>query len=147
MDLPEGVTILRGVLVLAINSTMEQARGSKRVESATSQQQRYRLNPATITVAVTPKEADLLAAVDQTIPLRLALRSPQEPVRSLPGENLDAQAPNTEHNSRAAASAGRAGHAVRAACGARCAGRCTDRAFRSGRHGYRRRSYRVGKVM
>jgi pilus assembly protein CpaB len=81
---PEGVAILRGVLVLAINSTMEQAPGQQQ----TQQQQTDTGNPATITVAVTPKEADLLAAVDQTIPLRLALRSPQEPVHSLPAETL-----------------------------------------------------------
>jgi pilus assembly protein CpaB len=84
---PEGVAILRGILVLAINSTMEQAPGQ-------SQQQQQQQggndtgNPATITVSVTPKEADLLAAVDQSIPLRLALRSPQEPVHSLPDETL-----------------------------------------------------------
>jgi pilus assembly protein CpaB len=80
---PSGVAILRGILVLAINSTMEQA-----AQQTAQQQQDNTGNPATITVAVTPKEADLLAAVDQTIPLRLALRSPQEPVHSLPNERL-----------------------------------------------------------
>jgi pilus assembly protein CpaB len=83
---PEGVAILRAVLVLAINSTMEQAPGTQ--AASAQQQQTDTGNPATITVAVTPKEADLLAAVDQTIPLRLALRSPQEPVHSLPAETL-----------------------------------------------------------
>jgi pilus assembly protein CpaB len=84
---PQGVTILRGILVLAINSTMEQAS----VQTQSNGQQGDSNNtgdPATITVAVTPKEADLLAAVDQSIPLRLALRSPQEPVHSLPVESL-----------------------------------------------------------
>jgi len=94
---PEGVAILRAVLVLAINSTMEQAPGQ---QAPTQQQQQTDTgNPATITVAVTPKEADLLAAVDQTIPLRLALRSPQEPVHSLPAETLNLQ---TDHAAAAA---------------------------------------------
>lgn len=88
---PAGVTILRGILVLAINSTMEQMSA----QTQQQQQQNDTGNPATITVAVTPKEADLLAAVDQEIPLRLALRSPQEPLHSLPNESL--VLPNTDH--------------------------------------------------
>jgi pilus assembly protein CpaB len=84
---PEGVTILRGVLVLAINSTMEdqQAGGTPSADTG---------NPATITVELTPKQTDLLAAVDNSIPLRLALRSPQEPVNSLPDEPLILANPN-----------------------------------------------------
>ncbi|HTV74814.1 MAG TPA: Flp pilus assembly protein CpaB, partial [Candidatus Acidoferrales bacterium] len=83
---PEGVTILRGVLVLAINSTMEDQQGGTPSPDTG--------NPATITVAVTPKQADLLAAVDTDIPLRLALRSPEEPVNSLPDEPLILANPN-----------------------------------------------------
>jgi pilus assembly protein CpaB len=86
-DTPEGVAILRGVLVLAINSTMEEQAAGGTPSADTG-------NPATITVELTPKQADLLAAVDNSIPLRLALRSPQEPVNSLPEEHLILANPN-----------------------------------------------------
>lgn len=84
---PEGVAILRGVLVLAINSTMEEEAAGGTPAADTG-------NPATITVELTPRQADLLAAVDNSIPLRLALRSPQEPVNSLPAESLILPDPN-----------------------------------------------------
>jgi hypothetical protein len=41
-----------------------------------------------VTLGVTPAQADLLTVADINTTLRLALRSPEEPVRSLPEEKL-----------------------------------------------------------
>ena len=45
-------------------------------------------NSATVTLEVTPKQADLLASADANTTLRLALRSPREPLNSEPTESL-----------------------------------------------------------
>jgi Flp pilus assembly protein CpaB len=45
-------------------------------------------NSTTVTLEVTPKQADLLASADANTTLRLALRSPREPLNSEPTESL-----------------------------------------------------------
>ena len=76
---PPASTILRGVRVLAIGDTLEYS-------SATPSPQEE--NSTTVTLEVTPKQADLLVMADINSTLRLALRSPKEPLNSLPTEAL-----------------------------------------------------------
>lgn len=83
--LPPAATILRGIRVLAVGSSLETSSATPSPEEQTS---------ATVTLEVTPKQADLLAAADQNTVLRLALRSPREPLNSEPTESL--QFPVTE---------------------------------------------------
>ena len=79
---PRVATILRDVLVLAIGPALETA-------SATPSPDEQ--NAATVTLSVTPKQADLLTLADINATLRLALRSPRENPRSEPVEALDLQ--------------------------------------------------------
>jgi len=76
---PKTFTIIRGALVLAINAQLEQSGATPAPDSG---------SVATVTLGVTPQQADLLTVADLNTTLRLALRSPQEPVRSLPAESL-----------------------------------------------------------
>ena len=76
---PAAVAILRGIRVLAIGNMME-------TTSATPDPQ-YQ-NFTTVTLEVTPQQANLLATADQNATLRLALRSPREPLNSLPTQSL-----------------------------------------------------------
>jgi pilus assembly protein CpaB len=76
---PVAVTILRGIRVLAIGATLENA-------SATPSPDEQ--NATTATLEVNPKQADLLAMADVNTTLRLALRSPEEPIRSEETETL-----------------------------------------------------------
>lgn len=78
-SLPPAATILRGIRVLAIGSTLETV-------SATPSPDEQ--NSTTVTLEVTPHQADLLASADQNTTLRLALRSPREPLNSQPTESL-----------------------------------------------------------
>ena len=78
---PKTFTIIRGALVLAINSQLEQTSDATPAPDSGA--------AATITLGVTPEQADLLTVADLNTTLRLALRSPQEPVRSLPAEKLE----------------------------------------------------------
>ncbi len=82
---PKTFTIIRGAMVLAINSELEQsaaaAAGSTPPPADTS-------GAGTVTLGVTAAQADLLTVADINATLRLALRSPEEPVRSLPEERL-----------------------------------------------------------
>lgn len=75
----KAVTIFRGLLVLAVGTNLENA-------SATPSPQEE--GSATVTLAVNPKQADLLAWADSNANLRLALRSPREALRSEPTEQL-----------------------------------------------------------
>jgi pilus assembly protein CpaB len=75
----KAVTIFRGLRVLAVGSTLENASATPSPEEAGS---------ATITLEVNPKQADLLDWADANTNIRLALRSPQEPLRSEPTEEL-----------------------------------------------------------
>jgi pilus assembly protein CpaB len=77
---PRTYTIIRGAVVLAINSQLEQSGATPSPDSGAA---------ATVTLGVSPQQADLLTAADLNTTLRLALRSPQEPVRSLPAEALE----------------------------------------------------------
>ena len=77
--IPPAVAILRGIEVLAIGNMTE-------TTSATPDPQ-YQ-NFTTVTLLVTPQQADLLATADQNTTLRLALRSPQEKANSLPTQSL-----------------------------------------------------------
>lgn len=74
---PVASTILRGVRVLAIGSTLETTSASPPPDAT-----------STATLEVTPKQADLLAMADINTTLRLALRSPREPVASMPTESI-----------------------------------------------------------
>jgi pilus assembly protein CpaB len=76
---PPASAILRGVRVLAIGDSLEYS-------SATPSPQEQ--NSTTVTLEVTPKQADLLVMADLNTTLRLALRSPKEPLNSEPTEAL-----------------------------------------------------------
>jgi pilus assembly protein CpaB len=78
-DPPRAVTILRGIRVLAVGNSLEnpQATPSPQEQSA-----------GTVTLEVNPKQANLLAWADADSNLRLALRSPKEPIRSEPVQEL-----------------------------------------------------------
>lgn len=78
-ELPQAAAILRGIRVLAIGSTLETTSATPSPDEA---------NSATVTLEVTPHQADLLAAADANTQLRLALRSPREPLNSYPTESL-----------------------------------------------------------
>lgn len=77
--LPHTAAILRGIRVLAVGSDLE-------TTSATPSPD-YQ-NSTTVTLEVTPQQADLLASADANTTLRLALRSPREPLNSEPTESL-----------------------------------------------------------
>lgn len=75
----KAVTIMRGIRVLAVGSTLEFA-------SATPSPQDQAA--PTVTLEVNPKQADLLTWADADATIRLALRSPLEPIRSADVETL-----------------------------------------------------------
>jgi pilus assembly protein CpaB len=76
---PKAVTIIRGALVLAINQTLEMAGATPSPDS---------VNLVTVVLGISAAQSDLLTMADLNTTLRLALRSPQEPVRSMLAENL-----------------------------------------------------------
>jgi pilus assembly protein CpaB len=76
---PKAFTIIRGAIVMALGNQLESAGATPSPGAA---------DVTTVTLAVTPAQADLLSMADLTTTLRLALRSPQEPIRSLPVEKL-----------------------------------------------------------
>lgn len=76
---PTASTILRGVRVLAIGTSLETVQASPSPQDQAS---------STATLEVTPKQADLLAMADVNTTLRLALRSPREPIASMPTEAI-----------------------------------------------------------
>jgi pilus assembly protein CpaB len=78
-ELPQAAAILRGIRVLAVGSTLEGASATPSPEEQ---------NSTTVTLEVTPHQADLLASADANTQLRLALRSPREPLNSEPTESL-----------------------------------------------------------
>lgn len=79
-QLPHTAAILRGIRVLAVGASLE-------TTSATPSPD-YQ-NSTTVTLEVTPQQADLLASADANTTLRLALRSPREPLNSQPTESLE----------------------------------------------------------
>jgi len=76
---PTAATILRAVRVLAMGDSLENT-------SATPSPQE--MQSTTVTLEVTPKQADLLALADINTTLRLAARSPKEPANSMAPEAL-----------------------------------------------------------
>jgi pilus assembly protein CpaB len=76
---PKAVTILRGIRILAVGTNLEDPTATPSPEEMAS---------ATVTLEVNPKQADLLAWADANSNLRLALRSPREPIRSEPAAEL-----------------------------------------------------------
>lgn len=79
---PKTFSIIRGAIILAINTQLDQT-------DATPAPSADAGAPGTVTLGVTPLQADLLTVADLNTTLRLALRSPQEPVHSLPAEKLE----------------------------------------------------------
>jgi pilus assembly protein CpaB len=84
---PKTFTIIRGATILAINTQLEQTGTDAAASPAPDGSGAG--GGATVTLGVTPGQADLLTVADLNTTLRLALRSPQEPVRSLPAEPLE----------------------------------------------------------
>lgn len=76
---PHAVTIFRGIRVLAVGNALENPSATPSPEEQAA---------ATVTLEVTPKEADVLAWADANATLRLALRSPRESIRTQPAEAL-----------------------------------------------------------
>ena len=99
---PPASTILRGVRVLAIGDTLEYSSATPSPQESQS---------TTVTLEVTPNQADLLVMADNNASLRLALRSPKEPLNSMPTEALhwaqgeNAPAPAAPQSAAAAAAA------------------------------------------
>ncbi len=83
-EAPQAFTILRGVIVLALGSTLETPGATPPPDSGSL---------TTITLGVTPDQANLLTMADTATTLRLALRPPSEPVRSLQPQNLVFETP------------------------------------------------------
>lgn len=76
---PPASTILRGIRVLAVGPLLENTSATPPPEAQVF---------TTITLEVTPKQVDLLEMADLNTVLRLALRSPREPLNSAPTEAL-----------------------------------------------------------
>ncbi|BDE07015.1 hypothetical protein WPS_22910 [Vulcanimicrobium alpinum] len=85
-ETPQASAILRGVLVLAMGNDLESARATPSPDQQ---------NLTTVTLALTPKQVDLLMAADLNTVLRLALRPPKEPIRAYPAEPLQLGVPAT----------------------------------------------------
>ncbi len=78
-EIPKASTILRGVLVLAMGNETETASATPSPDNQ---------NLTTVTLAVNPQQANLLALADVYATLRLALRSPDESSRAYPTEPI-----------------------------------------------------------
>ena len=78
-EVPRASAILRGALVLAMGNAVE-------TTSATPSPDNQTLT--TVTLALTPRQVDLLASADLNTTLRLALRPPKESIRAYPAEPL-----------------------------------------------------------
>ncbi|HEX5274511.1 MAG TPA: Flp pilus assembly protein CpaB [Candidatus Rubrimentiphilum sp.] len=76
---PPASTILRGIRVLAVGPLLENTSATPPPEAQVF---------TTITLEVTPKQVDLIEMADLNTVLRLALRSPREPINSAPVEAL-----------------------------------------------------------
>lgn len=76
---PKAVTIFRAIRVLAVGNALENP-------SATPSPQEQ--EATTVTLEVTPRQADVLSWADANSALRLALRSPREAPRTEPVEEL-----------------------------------------------------------
>jgi pilus assembly protein CpaB len=90
-ETPQARTILYGALVLASGTQMES------VTQPTSPPGQDTQNLTTVTLGVTPAQADLLATADVNATLRLALRPPQEPISTAPAERFVLPAARVVH--------------------------------------------------
>lgn len=90
---PKAVTIFRAIRVLAVGNALENP-------SATPSPQEEQA--ATVTLEVTPRQADLLAWADSNATLRLALRSPREPTRTEVAETLQISGNSAQQTAPAA---------------------------------------------
>lgn len=81
-ETPQARTILRGATVLAFGTQMESPAQSSSGQPASTDAQ------STVTLGVTAEQADVLASADINATLRLALRSPQEPLDSHKAETF-----------------------------------------------------------
>jgi pilus assembly protein CpaB len=87
---PRTATIIRGATILAVNQTIDpNAAATPAAAGAPAGAPAPAAAPATVTLAVSAAQADLLTVADLNTTLRLALRSPDEPVGSLPAQPLD----------------------------------------------------------
>jgi pilus assembly protein CpaB len=82
---PVARTIMRGIVVLAMGMSFSPPTNASPAPDAGNQ--------TTATLEVTPEQANLLSLADLNTNLRLALRSPDEPVKSLPVEPISFAAP------------------------------------------------------
>jgi pilus assembly protein CpaB len=78
-ETPKATSILRGALVLALGNETETASATPAPDNQ---------NLTTVTLAVSPQQANLLALADVYTTLRLALRSPEESLHSYPVEPI-----------------------------------------------------------
>ncbi|MDB5073755.1 MAG: Flp pilus assembly protein CpaB, partial [Candidatus Eremiobacteraeota bacterium] len=78
-EVPRAAAILRGALVLAMGNEVETTSATPSPDAQ---------NLTTVTLALTPRQVNLLASADLNTTLRLALRSPKESVRAFPAEPL-----------------------------------------------------------
>ncbi len=76
---PPAATILRGIRILAVGTSLEYTSATPSPDEQSS---------TTVTLEVSPTQADLLAMADQNTTLRLALRPPHEASNSEPTEAL-----------------------------------------------------------
>lgn len=88
---PRTATIIRGATVLAVNQTIDPNAAASPAPGAAAAPPASA--PGTVTLAVSAAQADLLTVTDINTTLRLALRSPDEPVRSLAVETVDLSIP------------------------------------------------------
>ncbi|HTX58864.1 MAG TPA: Flp pilus assembly protein CpaB [Verrucomicrobiae bacterium] len=83
---PLAFTIMRDINVLAVGGTIAQSNSI--VPAAPGQATPAPAPATTVTLSVTPDQADMLASADINATLRLALRSPKERANSLQPERL-----------------------------------------------------------
>ena len=85
-DRPRTYAIIRGALVLALNNTIEPIPDQS--PAPAGQQGAV---PSTVTLGVSVQQASLLTVADLNANLRLALRSPNEPIHAESSEPIDFQ--------------------------------------------------------
>jgi pilus assembly protein CpaB len=83
--------IIRGASVLAVNATLDPV-PAQTAASGGSAAPPAPVAVTSVTLAVTPEQANALTYADLNTTLRLALRPPSEPVRSFPVEPLEIDA-------------------------------------------------------
>jgi pilus assembly protein CpaB len=88
-------TIIRGAVVLAVNSALEpEAQANPNNAQSGQPAAAPGSGPVAVTLGVTPDQANALTYADLNATLRLALRSPSEPVRAFPAQELQMDQPD-----------------------------------------------------